>query len=130
MQDLKFRVQKKKTCEDSRAQVSNHLSSVTLGYRTLALHWGRDPADRRAASQGSGRQARWEWGGVPWASKGSRCVNLATSVGVSPTPAGIAQLDLQPPRHQCPSLTSFNRISTASTCILSPFIGSACKQNE
>lgn len=57
-------------------------------------------------------------------------MDLATSVGVSPTPGGTAQSELQPPRHQRPSLTSFTRISTASACILSPFKGSACKQSE
>lgn len=50
--------------------------------------------------------------------------------GGQPHSRSTAQLELQPPRHQRPSLTSFNRISTASACILSPFIGSACKQNE
>ena len=85
---------RKKRVKTAELRFQTTFSLVTLGYSTLALHWGRDPADRRAASQGSRRQARWEWGGVPWASKGSRCVNLATSVGVSPTPAVIAQLEL------------------------------------
>ena len=50
MQDLKFHVQKKKTCEDSRAQVSNHLFLGDTGLPHPGSALGQRPS-RQATSK-------------------------------------------------------------------------------